>query len=82
MLNGKGVYILPDGAYYEGGFKNNKFDGKGLERGDKYTFKGTFIDGARSKGLLKWDAEDGEYIYEGTFNSQNQFHGKGINEVR
>ena len=62
---------------YEGGFKDNKFHGNAYEKGHQYIFEGKFLHGAREKGTLKWDAEDGEYIYEGTFNDNNKFHGNG-----
>lgn len=41
---------------YEGGFKNNKFHGKAFERGNGYRFEGTYIDGARDRGQLKWSS--------------------------
>ena len=64
---------------YTGGFRDNKFDGKGIERGknDSYVFQGTYINGARERGILEWSGEGGQYKYEGPFNAQNQFHGHG-----
>ena len=29
------------------------------------------------KGILKWEASDGAYEYEGSFNSDNKFHATG-----
>lgn len=29
------------------------------------------------KGVLKWQAADGAYEYEGSFNSENKFHATG-----
>ena len=73
-----GVYES-DEVRYQGGFRNNKFDGKGAERGrnDSYIFEGTYNEGSRERGTLTWEDETGKYKYEGPFNQENQFHGKG-----
>jgi hypothetical protein len=41
----------------------------------KWQAKGTLK--WQAKGTLKWQAADGAYEYEGTFNSENQFHATG-----
>ena len=90
---GKGLYILDDGAYfegslannqadcqlgkyynkqltYEGGFKNNLFNGEGKEYSAKHTFSGTYENGVKKVGELKWWAAPGEenqYCYYGKF---------------
>ena len=70
-----------DEMTYEGGFKDSKFDGQCVERGNGYEFRGDYAEGSRRYGKLRWQAENGEYIYEGPFNEYNQFHGKGSSWV-
>ena len=52
---------------YKGDFKNNKFDGKGVERGLDYIYSGTFSDGERVKGVLQWTQGKTQYTYKGSF---------------
>lgn len=49
----KGKYVSKD-LKYEGGFKGNTFDGEGKEEGPQHTFEGTYLDGKRIYGDLKW----------------------------
>jgi hypothetical protein len=50
--------------YYKGEFKNDLYNGKGyLEYNNNDIFEGDFINGKRSKGILKTK----DFIYEGTF---------------
>lgn len=62
---------------YEGGFRNNTFDGAGVETGDNYRYEGSYEHGFRKEGTLRWKAADGEYAYTGHFNHTNNFQGKG-----
>lgn len=52
-----------DQITYEGGFRNNKFHGKAYEKGTNYDFEGYYNDGARERGILTWDVENGRYRY-------------------
>jgi hypothetical protein len=50
--------------YYKGEFKNDLYNGKGyLEYNNGDIFEGEFIDGKRTKGLLKTK----EFVFDGTF---------------
>ena len=49
-------------------FKDNKFTGKGIEKGRNFTFQGFFENGSRKEGILEWEDESGKYRYEGHFN--------------
>jgi hypothetical protein len=45
--------------------------------GPNYEFDGEYNKGNRGKGALRWQAPDGAYEYEGSFNSENKFHATG-----
>ena len=70
-----------DGEYqsatlkYNGDFKNNTFDGQGREKSSSHQFEGTYKKGLKVSGTLQWNVGLDEYIYTGTFNDKNQFHG-------
>ncbi|WP_168120198.1 stalk domain-containing protein [Paenibacillus sp. HB172176] len=78
LLDGKGtLYDLNDpSAYYEGDFKNNRFDGIGKTVYDD----GSYHFGSYSKGLKegvgKAYATDGTLVYSGTF-KDNDMTGRG-----
>lgn len=69
--------FVSDSLRYKGGFKNNTFEGDCQEQGPDYKFKGTYVNGARTKGVLSWVKDKHEYSYEGPFNEKNLFQGKG-----
>lgn len=72
----KGTY-KSDLMSYIGGFKNNTFHGEGEEDGKDYKYLGFYKNGARTQGVLTWESEGQSYRYDGEFNSNNEFHGKG-----
>jgi len=64
-----GNYISKDLKYY-GGFKENTFNGEGKEEGPSHTFQGTYEDGKRIFGELKWWKEGNhqeKYCFYGKF---------------
>lgn len=74
LMEGKGVFVYPDGAVYEGEFFKSKFQGQGRRtlpsgemyegefKNDKYNGSGTltFPDGSYYKGNFKNDKFSGE----------------------
>lgn len=80
----KGYYYSED-LEYRGGFKDNTFHGHGVEKGRKHEFDGTYKKGKKSEGVLKWDTVPNndvyEYIYEGKFDDDGKFTGKGNNKL-
>ena len=45
-----------DEMTYQGGFRDNKFHGKAYERGNGYRYEGTYVDGNKQQGQLRWNA--------------------------
>ena len=76
----KGTFYS-DELEYRGGFKNNTFHGHGVEKGKKHEFDGTYSNGKKVEGTFKWDTvpnnDSYEYIYEGKFDNESKFNGKG-----
>jgi hypothetical protein len=76
LLHGKGIFILPDGAVYDGDCENGKANGMGVAfniRG-KWRYEGQFKDGKyHGNGIYHY--EDGTF-YIGGFENGN-FHGFG-----
>lgn len=60
----KGVY-RSDLLTYNGGFRDNTFDGEAYEEGRDYKFVGYYSCGVRQRGTLTWYVEGKEYKYEG-----------------
>jgi len=56
---------------------HNLFHGKGKELGADYAYIGSYYNGYRTQGELKWTVDEQQYIYDGHFNFNNQFHGEG-----
>ena len=65
--NGPGKLIYPDGAQFEGNFKDNEFDGYGVYKCKSYIYKGDYICGKKNgKGtyedLIKNSIYEGEFV--------------------
>ena len=74
--DGFGKYIFPEGAIYEGYWKNDNFNGKGkLIFNNDERYEGDWIDGKR-EGYGKSYYHNGEH-YEGDWKS-DLFEGKGV----
>ena len=53
---GKGKLIYPDGTYYEGNFKNDLFNGKGIFVNNNSIYNGDFLNGKKhGKGKIEID---------------------------
>lgn len=77
LMQGKGVYVYPDGTAYEGEFVKSKFQGQGKQtfpsgdvyegefKNDKYNGVGTFkyADGSVYEGQFKNGKLNGEGVY-------------------
>lgn len=66
---------------FEGGFKQNLFNGEGRERSDRHSFEGTYENGVRRCGELKWWSQPGEqnkHSYYGKFDSDGLFCDEGV----
>ena len=51
---GKGKLIYPDGSFYEGNFKNDLFNGKGIFVNNNWIYKGDFLNGKKhGKGKIE-----------------------------
>ena len=51
-----GYYESQSGEFvYRGGIKNNVFEGVGSEKGKNHEFKGTYKNGKKAEGILKWN---------------------------
>ena len=51
-VDSRGELMMEDDTEFVGDFKNNILDGKGVEKGDNYTYKGHFKRGKRTEGIL------------------------------
>lgn len=75
-----GVFHCKDYTY-KGGFKDNVFFGSGEQISERYKFKGTYVDGLRECGELKWWSQPGEenqYCYYGKFDADGYFTDEAI----
>ena len=50
------AYFESENIKYEGGVKENKFEGKGKEIGKTHEFEGFYQEGRKVRGILKWRA--------------------------
>lgn len=80
-------YYYSDNLEYKGGFSDNTFHGKGSEKGRKHEFDGEYKHGKRVRGCFKWDTVPNndvyEYIYDGEFDENGKFTGKGkLQEIK
>jgi hypothetical protein len=75
MGNGKGKYTFPDGAIYEGEWKDFKYHGHGRITFSNGEYVGEFKNGKRD-GKGKITLSDGE-VYEGSWKDDKK-HGIGI----
>lgn len=62
---------------YEGYFQENKFHGLGTEKTEAHYFHGDYHQGKKIKGTFTWKDNEKEYEYEGDFNEEGRFHGRG-----
>ena len=85
--NGTGKYVVSDGNYYEGEFKNGRFNGKGiLYSENKKTADGRFIDGYlkygkkfRYNGDEIFNFDEGEWDVNGLVGGgKRQYMGYGV----
>ena len=90
---GKGKLIYPDGSFYEGNFKNDLFNGKGIFVNNNWIYKGDFLNGKKhGKGKIeiniikkknsdnnnnKNENKIGKKIYEGDW-EYDYINGDGI----
>ena len=64
--NGKGRLIFSDKSFYEGTFKDDKFDGFGIYKNKEYIYEGQFLLGKKNgKGKINNFIKN--YEYEGDF---------------
>lgn len=66
MADTYGSYYSKD-LIYKGEFKENTFEGKGIEKGPRHSFNGLYMKGEKYHGVFQWKDEDGEYTYKGSF---------------
>jgi hypothetical protein len=71
-----GHYWTPK-CEYKGNFVDNEIEGKGFERGKNSVFEGTYHKGKKVYGILYWSEECYNFEYEGGFNDEGNFEGKG-----
>ena len=69
------MYEFPDGAKYEGEWKNDKYHGKGKYEFNNYTVEGEYVNG-KLNGLGTEQHEDGT-TYAGMWKDA-QYHGQGV----
>ena len=50
---------------YQGGIHQNKFNGKGKEKGENHEFIGEYKDGNKVSGFMTWKDISGSCIYTG-----------------
>lgn len=85
---GKGLYIYPDGSYYEGGIKNGKAEGKGkfVFRNEELVYEGNWqydrpngygvekiADGSEYRGNFVKGIKQGEGIF--TWTNGDRYNG-------
>lgn len=57
---------------------DNTPHGEGKETGPNHEFTGSYIDGKKTRGTMKWTEGKDEFIYTGEFDEDGLFHGEGI----
>lgn len=62
---------------YEGGFKDNRFHGKGVQITEGSKFEGEFENGKKKRGQLSWLEDLYTYQYEGSLDDNELFTGRG-----
>jgi len=77
--NGTGKYIVSDGNYYKGEFKNGKYNGKGiLYIENKKTADGRFVDGFLKYGKkFRYNGDEVVYFDEGEWDKNGKLDGGG-----
>jgi len=74
--SGKGYYMVEGHTYYEGEFKNGKFNGQGIRFGKGQQIEGEFKDGEPIGKVKIWDIWHTKLEYEGGFRDGNK-NGQG-----
>ena len=54
---------------------DNTPHGDGKESGPNHEFTGSYIDGKKVKGTMKWTEGNDEFTYTGEFDEDGLFHG-------
>ena len=74
---GKGKLIYPDGTYYEGNFKNDLFNGKGIFVNNNSIYNGDFLNGKKhGKGKIEIDIIKNNNSNNNINNNENKIEKK------
>jgi hypothetical protein len=72
----EGYYWTPN-FEYRGGFVDNEIEGEGVEKSENSVFEGVYHKGKKTQGILRWNEDRHYFEYEGAFNTEGNFEGKG-----